>query len=203
MEYNRDMKNYTRQISDIQRIRNQQANLDMIRNNILDMNENFNIVFACLNGYSKDAGSDSIWSGYFESQEVYEDIREAVKHLNGFNKILIEDSKYHIGIVGKTLEECNLPGNIYNLHTGRKVCDKENPTKACHLDNIRTPKDLIALYESIDNDKVREALKNISLPEIDQNLDTGKWLEETWNKMHDTVGEVMVIESKAYTNFTI
>ena len=193
------------QISNIQRIINDQNNLDNIRQNILEMNENYDIRFACLNGNTKDISKDSIRKGYFKVLRSYEDINEALKEMGVRNNLLIEEKIYMVGVIYENLNDC-LPGIVYNLYTGRKVADTE-PIPAYDLDSIRNPIQFMSLYDEISESipELKSILDNIETPKPYDNPDLNcrKWITETWTDIHNALKEDKIIKDIAYTDFII
>ena len=194
------------QISNIQKEREHQFATDKIRKNILSLNENYDIRFACLNGNTGDIQKDSIRKGYFRVLNSYSDINEAVNTMNAGDKILIISGSYMTGKIYENLCD-SLPGIVYNLYTGRKVAD-ETPIPACDLDGIRNPISFMKLYNEVSESvpELKDVLENIEIPSIDPNLDCRQWITETWKSIHespDIPEDGKVIKEIAYTDFII
>lgn len=195
------------QISNIQKERERQFTTDKIRKNILSLNENYDIRFACLNGNTGDIQKDSIRKGYFRVLNSYSDINEAVNTMNAGDNILIINGNYMTGKIYEKLCDC-IPGMVYNLYTGRKVADID-PIPACDLDGIRNPISFMKLYNEVSESvpELKDVLMNIEIPSIDPNLDCRKWITETWTSIHEALKDIpeenRTIEGIAYTKFTI
>lgn len=195
------------QISNIQKERERQFTTDKIRKNILSLNENYDIRFACLNGNTGDIQKDSIRKGYFRVLNSYDDINEAVNTMNADDNILIINGEYMTGKIYEKLCDC-IPGMVYNLYTGRKVADID-PIPACDLDGIRNPISFMKLYNEVSESvpELKDALENIEIPSIDPNLDCRKWITEAWTSIHEALKDIpeenKTIEGIAYTKFTI
>jgi len=194
------------QISNIQRTRDSQFALDHIKKNINHMIESYDIKFACLEGKSENIKNDTIRTGYFEMSSEFDDLKEAVKNIKIGQKLLIDNRSYMIGCIKNSLTECS--GVVYNLHSGLKVMDK-TPIRACDLDNIRTPNDIISLYEKVSESlpEIKEILESKKAPEIDPFLDTRSWIVKMWNDIHNALEDVpeenKIIKGIAYTDFII
>lgn len=195
------------QISNIQKERERQFTADKIRKNILSLNENYDIRFACLNGNTGDIQKDSIRKGYFRVLNSYKDINEAVNTMNAGDNILIICGNYMTGKIYENLCD-SLPGTVYNLYTGRKVSDK-TPIPAYDLDDVRNPKSFMNLYGRISESipELKDVLENLEIPNIDPDLDCRQWITETWTSIHEALKDIpeenRTIEGIAYTKFTI
>lgn len=195
------------QISNIQKERERQFTIDKIRKNILSLNENYDIRFACLNGNTGDIQKDSIRKGYFRVLNSYKDINEAVNTMDAGDNILIISGEYMTGKIYEKLCDC-IPGMVYNLYTGKKVSD-ETPIPAYDLDDIRNPESFVNLYSRISESvsELKDVLKNLEIPNIDPDLDCRNWITETWTYIHNALEEVpeerKIIKGISYTDFTI
>jgi len=194
------------QISNIQKICNFQSVLDIAKKNISREIENYDIKFACLEGKSDDIKKDCIRSGYFEMSDKFDSIEEAIKNIKIGHCLLIDGGNYMVGTVRHKITECS--GIVYNLCSGRKVMD-DNPIMAYDLDNIRTPKDLLCLYEKLSDSmpEVKEILENKEMSEFDPFSDTRPQIIEMWNAVHDALKEIpeenKIIKGISYTDFII
>ena len=108
-----------------------------------------------------------------------------------------------------------MPNDIYNLYTGQKVCEKENPIKSYNLDNIRTPNQMRSLYEKsieklFSENKISENIDiNDYWEEYDHDANMTETMSNIWERIHDKLLEQevdeknLVIEGLAYTKFII
>lgn len=182
-------------------IRESQSQLDLIKKNISEMCDQYDVRTACLSGSSNNIYKDNQTRGYFEIMESYDTLNEAISEMKLGHKLLIRENKYHLGVVKRTLNECN--GEVINLYSDRLVKSKE-AINACDLDDIHTPQQLMSLYEKVSELKdVLESL-NIEIPEVNPDLDARQWIVETWNKIHESLEDKnLVISDLAYTSFRI
>lgn len=196
------------QISNIQKTRDSQSALDKIKKNITEMCDRYDVIMACLSGNSADIYKDNISRGYFEILESYESVTEAIKNMKlGYN-ILIRENCCYLGIVRNTINECSETGTIINLYSNRFVKMKEGAVRMCDLDDIHTPKQMMVLYEKVAESvpEIKSILEGIEVPEFNPDLDCRRWIEDTWNKVHESLDipeENKIIENISYTNFSI
>lgn len=196
------------QISNIQRTRDSQNTLDKIKKNITEMCGRYDVRKACLSGNSNNIYKDNISRGYFEILESYESVTEAIKNMKLGHNILIRENCYYLGIVRNTINECSEAGTIINLYSNRFVKMREGAVRMCDLDDIHTPKQMMTLYERVAESvpELKSILEGIEVPEFNPDLDCRRWIEDTWNKVHESLDipeENKIIENISYTNFSI
>ena len=151
---------------------------------------------------------DNISRGYFEILESYESVTEAIKNMKLGHNILIRENCYYLGIVRNTINECSEAGTIINLYSNRFVKMREGAVRMCDLDDIHTPKQMMTLYERVAESvpELKSILEGIEVPEFNPDLDCRRWIEDTWNKVHESLDipeENKIIENISYTNFSI
>lgn len=202
------MKTNTIGRSLVQTVMESQTTLDTIKRNITEMCDKYEVVRACLSGISNDIYKDNLTRGYFEILENYDSILSALKDMKLGHKLLIREGNYHLGLVRNSINECSKDSTVINLYSNRIVKEKEGAIKMCDLDNIHTPQQMMALYEKVaeQSEELKTVLENlkIEIPETNPDMDSRKWITETWEKIHEALeNKEMTFTELAYTEFLV
>jgi len=190
----------------IQNVVESQASLNNIKKNLISMSEKYDIKSACLTGKTDNIYKDNLTRGYFEVHSEYQSIMEAITSIKIGQCLMISDGKYYIGVVKESLNECNKSFKINNLYSQRTIHDPKEPIRGCDLDSIHTPKDLMKLYEGID-ERIQPYIETIDLPESDMNAFYRDWIVDTWTRINSEIQKVLgmsiVVEDKSYTKYIL
>lgn len=202
------MKTNTIGRSLVQTVMESQTNLDAIKRNITEMCDKYDIVRACLSGASNDIYKDNLTKGYFEITESYDSVLSALKNMKLGHKLLIREGNYYLGVVRSYLVECTDDSTVINLYSNRVVKEKEGAIKMCDLDNIHTPQQMMDLYEKAaeQSEELKSVLENlkIEIPETNPDMDSRKWITETWEKIHEALdNKEMTFTHLTYTDFLV